>query len=55
MKKRIPSKEGSQTIELAMEFLIIRGLLKKRDTVVIISSITSSGNIVDAVQMREIA
>ena len=44
-----------KAVELALEFLIGRKLLKKSDTVVIISSITSSGSFVDAVQMREIA
>ncbi|HXG47384.1 MAG TPA: pyruvate kinase, partial [Methylomirabilota bacterium] len=47
--------DPEKTVELAMEVLILRGLLRKRDMVVIVSSITSVGNFVDAVQMREIA
>ena len=47
--------DPEKTLNLALESLIRRNLLKKRDMVVIISSITASGNFVDAVQMREIS
>jgi pyruvate kinase len=47
--------DSEKTVELAIELLIARRLLNKRDPVVIISSIVSGENIVDAVQMREIA
>jgi len=47
--------DPEKTLNLALESLILRNHLKKRDMVVIISSITASGNFVDAVQMREIS
>ncbi len=43
-----------KTLDLALEFLILKGLLHRKNTVVIISSITSGENRVDAVQMRVI-
>lgn len=43
-----------KTLDLALEFLVLKGLLHKKNTVVIISSITSGENRVDAVQMRVI-